>query len=204
VTDTDTAVPGTRPGWRERAAARLRALAERDMSRRDRARWASAGSLRGVGVVTKDWLYSRVEQTPSHCGPPEEETLPYIHILADANLSGFVTDNSQAGASRDWGTCAAWVCGFLDEEGLSRMQAAIAGTPLVIGTRCRGPEHHGHKGRWLHCPRTDLDDFYAERCPGAEDEIRAAWHVTITDPEHNRNDRLWPALERFSELEDRP
>lgn len=58
MTDT-AAAPGTRPGWRERAAARLQALAVPGMSRRDRARWAEARSLRGVGTITKDWLYGR-------------------------------------------------------------------------------------------------------------------------------------------------
>jgi hypothetical protein len=40
--------------------------------------------------------------------------------------------------------------------------------------------------------------FWMDRCPLARGELEAAWYVIITDPEPGRNDRLWPALERFA------
>jgi hypothetical protein len=189
-------------GWAEES--RLGHLADRlfnwsDMSRHDREAWAEAASLRDVGALTMRWLYGGLSQTPVHCAPPCEETIPYLDVLVLANLCGFVTTNSQAG-DHDHEVDAAWsadVCGFITDDDLGRMRQAIDGTGLVMETWCRGREHNGHT-RLRGCPGRDQAGFYADRCPRAAAELHAAWFITISDPEPDRNDRLWPALARFA------
>jgi hypothetical protein len=169
------------------------------MKRADRKRWKAARSLADVGELTVAWLRGELAETPGYGGPPDPETVPHVPVLAAVNRTGFVTDNSQSASSaadaRQWN---AWVCGLIGDAGWARLAAAIDGTPLVVEARCRGREHHGHRGGWLRCPRRDVVGLYADRCPGAAAEIRAAWHVVLADPEPGRNDRLWPALERFA------
>jgi hypothetical protein len=54
------------------------------MSRRDRERWASARRWADLGECVVSWLYGEIVQTPGHCGPPCDETLPLIPVLAGA------------------------------------------------------------------------------------------------------------------------
>lgn len=189
--------------WAEES--RLGHLADRlfnwsGMSRHDSRAWAAARDMDDIGRLTMDWLYGRLHQTPGHCAPPCDETLPYIHVIADANLSGFVTTCSQAGDSDGADSWSADVYGFVSEAALARMREAISGAGLVMETWCRGREHNGHT--WTRgCPAANDLHFYALHCPSVAAEIRDAWFIAITDAEPNRNDRLWPALERFAELE---
>lgn len=177
------------------------------MKRADRKRWAGARSLADMGILTVAWLHGDLGQTPGYGAPADPETKPHIPVLAAANLAGFVTDNSQSASSpaeaeqHGW-QWNAWVCGLVDHASLARLRAAIDGTPLDLEAWCRGREHHGHDTRWpfrwWHCPRHDVTGLYANRCPGAATQIAAAWHVVLADPQPGRNDRLWPALERFA------
>lgn len=188
--------------WAEES--RLGNLADRlfnwsGMSQHDSRAWAAARDVGDIGRLTMDWLYGRLHQTPGHCAPPCDETLPYIHVIADANLSGFVTTCSQAGDHGDGDSWNAWVTGFIADSDLDIMRAVIASTPLELETWCRGREHHGH-ARLGGCPASDDRHFYALHCPRAAGEINAAWFVSIADPANDRNDVLWPALERFSEM----
>lgn len=178
------------------------------MNHADRKRWAAARTLADVGAITAQWLEGELEETPSHLGPPDPETIPYIAPLAAVNRAGFVTDNSQAANEPHeaalWGPCNAYVSGFVAEADFVRLFAITGPAGLLLTSCCRGRRHSGHRWspwwlRWaLPCPRQDLDDFYAGRCPLAADEVCAAWHVTIEDPQDGRNDRLWPALTAYA------
>jgi hypothetical protein len=169
-------------------------LLEGHMSKADRTRWRTARSLADVGELTAAWLHGEIRQTPTHSGPPQDETIPYIDVLAAVNRAGFVTDNSQAAVSDEWGECEAWVSGLVSEETLARVLAALAGTPLVtVGARGRDKLGNGSRGAWR-----DTIGSTGDRCPRAVREICAAWRITITDPEPGRNDRLWPALSAFA------
>ena len=187
---TDTTVQD-RP---RRPIDRIRFLLEGYMSKADRTRWGTARSLADVGELTAAWLHGEIRQTPTHCGPPQDETIPYTDVLTAVNRAGFVTDNSQAAASGDWGECEAYVSGLVSKETLTRVLAALDATPLVIdGARGRDKLGNGSRRAWR-----DTVSFTTQRCPRAAREIRAAWHITITDPEPGRNDRLWPALSAFA------
>jgi hypothetical protein len=176
---------------------------EGDMPRADRARWAAASSLADLGEMNVAWLHGEIRQTPSRCGPPQDETIPHVEVLAAVNRAGFVTTNSQSAitaaeaAEHGWMECEAWVCGLAGDETLGRLRAALAGTPLLIGWT-RGRESHGTECRYARRAWRDETHFYSDRCPDAAAGLRAAWWVIISDPEPGRNDRLWPAIEAFS------
>jgi hypothetical protein len=164
------------------------------MNRADRRRWAAARTLADLSELVTAWLRGEITQTPGHLGPPDAETIPLIAALALANRAGFVTDNSQLAESYEGRTWETWVSGFATDATLARLRAAIAGTPLVLDA-CQGREHGGH--RWGRCPRREVLGNWLLRCPHVA-ELADVWWVTITDPEPGRNDRLWPALERFA------
>jgi hypothetical protein len=165
------------------------------VKRADRAAWRSATTMADLGELVIAWLNGQLQQTPGHLGPPDAETIPLIPVLTDVNRAGFVTDNSQAADSHEGRVWEAWVTGFASDATLARLRAAVAGTLLILDA-CRGREHGGH--RWGSCPRRKVTGFWLQRCPHAHRELAATWHVTITDPEPGRNDRLWPALAAFA------
>jgi hypothetical protein len=191
--------------WRTRAVFALREYGEAwlrldftSMSKHDRARWAGARSMADLGELVVAWLHGEIQQTPGHCAPPCDETIPLIPALTAANRAGFVTDNSQRADGWDW-QWEAYVSGFAADADLARLREAAAGTPLVI-TACRR-RHHEHEhptGGWTGCPRRDQNGFWCDRSPRVAKEIRAAWYVVITDPQPGRNSVLWPALETFA------
>jgi len=166
-----------------------------DMNRRDRTAWASAATWGDLGELVVAWLHGRIRQTPGHCAPPCDETIPLIPVLTLANRAGFVTDGSQFAADEWWGTCDAYVTGFAADDAALALSRAIEGTPLIMSA-CRGREHSGHGRGWRGCPSGH--EFWQDACPHTADVIADAWYVTITDPEPGRNDRLWPALEKFA------
>jgi hypothetical protein len=176
------------------------------MPRSDKRAWATAETLDDLGSLMKDFLYGELSWSPVHCGPvDDDETGPYVHILADACLSGFVTENSQAG----WGGVAwtgsyleveAWVTGYLADADLELMQDVIRGTGLVMRYACRKKVHAGHRRHGFRvCPKAEVDGFMADRCHRAAQVIDDCWLIGIADTVPVRNDVLWPALERFSE-----
>lgn len=176
------------------------------MPRSDKRAWATAETLDDLGHLMKDFLYGKLSWSPVHCGPvQQEETGPYIHVLADCCLSGFVTDNSQAG----WGgiawtgtyaECEASVTGYLADADLELMQDVIRGTGLVMRRACRRRAHVGHRRYGFRaCPKAEVDGFMTERCPKAAAVIEDCWWIEVADTVPVRNDVLWPALERFCE-----
>jgi len=151
------------------------------VKRRDRRLWASAGSLADLGELTAQWCAGAITETPGHAGPPDDETLPYLDLLAAVNRAGFVTENSQA-ADRDW---TAWVCGFADSATTGWLLSDAAGAGLT--------------GKGLE-PRAqeEIRYWYLRRCPQARSAIQAARLIWIEDPEPGRNDLLWPVLAAFA------
>lgn len=165
------------------------------MNRADRRRWRSAQTWDDLGALTVAWLNGELQQTPAHLGPPDPETIPLIPALTVANLAGFVTTNSQRGESdgtRAWET---WVCGLIPLRLFPALGEALALTGLELHVCRKG--QHSHRRGWGCAWKADTG-FYAERCPALAAEIRQAWGVLIADPVPDRNDVLWPALERFA------
>lgn len=183
----------------------LRALAARaldslsfaaaGMSRADAARWRSARNMGDLGELVVAWLNGEITRTPGHCGPPDGETFPLVPFLEVINRGGFVTENSQLAESMDGRTWNTWVYGFASDETLARIRAAAAGTPLTVRA-CRGRVHECRNvRRFLQpCERPAVTNFWAEACPDAAGDLRAAWWVHVEDPEPGRNDLLWPVL----------
>lgn len=177
-------------------------LLDRDrMSRSDAARWRSARSMKDLGELVIAWLDGHVTQTPGHCGPPCDETIPLIPSLTILNRGGFVTDNSQLAESMDGRTWNTWVSGFASGATLESIREACDGTDLEVSTcrghvhqcDCGGPRHHGF---YWACPWRECLGFWADRCPDVADELYGCWFVVIEDPEPGRNDLLWPTLEK--------
>lgn len=166
------------------------------MNRHDRRRWKQARTLADLGELVVAWLNSEIQQTPGHCGPPDDETIPLIPTLAAVNRAGFVTDNSQLAESIDGRTWCAWVSGFTTAERLARLRDAIAGTGLEMAA-CRGREHECGKRLFWPCPGDESVSFWLDRCPHVAG-LADVWTVMLGDPEPGRNDRLWPALETFA------
>lgn len=190
--------------WRMRRARLVTAVRERGeailsfnltgMSRKDAARWRSARSMADLGELVIAWLDGEITQTPGHCGPPCDETIPLIPALTVINRGGFVTDCSQLAESMPGNTWNTWVDGFASDATLAKLREAVAGTPLVMGA-CRGRVHeHRHVEHMARCCWKELAGFWAERCPAVTSELAGSWLVAIEDPEPGRNDLLWPAL----------
>jgi hypothetical protein len=59
---------------------------------RSRRAWASAVTWADLGERVVSWLHGGIRQTPGHCGPPCEETIPLVPVLTAACRAGFVTD----------------------------------------------------------------------------------------------------------------
>jgi hypothetical protein len=187
---------------RQRAATRLREILRINrMSRADAARWASCRDMADLGEMVVAWLNGEVAQTPGHCGPPCDETIPLIPVLTAVNRAGFVTDNSQRAGCRAGRTCNAWVIGFADDEVQARLFEATQGTGLDMDSCCASAGAHGcYERPWggWSCPAADSARFWQDACPHAAGALRDIWWVYIEDPEDGRNDRLWPALEAFA------
>ncbi len=200
MTSQAAAVP-----WRARRARLVTAVREKGealtrlsltgMSRKDAARWRSARNMTDLGELVIDWLNGDITQTPGHCGPPCDETVPLIPALTVINRGGFITDCSQLAESaggRSWNT---WVEGFAGDATLAALRRAVDGTPLELHT-CRGKVHGCRpiRSRFQPCPRGDVTDFWTSACPDASGDLWGSWWVYIEDPEPGRNDLLWPAL----------
>jgi len=71
------------------------------MSEVDAVRWLSARTLADVGELTALFLEGHLQQTPTHMGSPDTETIALIPVLAACNRTGFVTHQSQPGTPHD-------------------------------------------------------------------------------------------------------
>lgn len=171
------------------------------MNRADRKRWKGARTLADLGGLVIAWLHGEIQQTPGHCGPPCDETIPLIPVLELVNRAGFVTDNSQLAETCEYGTWNTWVSGFAPDATLARLREAIAGTPLVLAM-CRSRAHDCPSLQRLlgGCPWSTTVSFWAARCPAVARELHRCWYVTVSDPEPGCNDLLWPALAMFAAL----
>lgn len=178
---------------RERAASLLSGITP-GMSRKDAARWKTARTMADLGELVIDWLNGEITQTPGHCGPPCDETLPLIDVLSVINRGGFVTDNSQLAESMDGRTWNTWVAGFAAGETLARIREAADGTRLTVQA-CRGRVHECRPRRAFlqPCPRRDCTGFWANACPDTADALWATWWVHVEDPEPGRNS-MWSIL----------
>lgn len=169
-------------------------FAYRGMSRADRARWASARTMAGLGELVIAWLHGEITQTPGHCGPPCDETIPLIPVLEILNRAGFVTDNSQLAETIDGRTWNTWVSGWADDATLARIRTATAGTGLIAAA-CRRTTHECDRmpSFWC-CPWHDSVCFWSARCPAMADAFQDLWYVNVEDPEPGRDDLLWSTL----------
>ena len=111
----------------------------------------------GPGELVIAWLHGEITQTPGHCGPPCDETIPLTPALTIINRGGFVTDNSQLAESVDGYAWNTWVDGFATDETLALIRKAVIGTPLIVRA-CRGRIHEHVRIRvvFVPCPRTDV------------------------------------------------
>lgn len=188
-----------------------------EMTPEDRERWHSAWTLADLGELTAQFLEGQIQQSPTHCAPPDPETTGLIPVLAAANRAGFVTHQSQPGIPRDEHGYAqrANVSGYAAPDAFARLMAAAAGADLII-TAARALDEsparefgpffaitldEGQECTWdgIASSRSILDDSYGWDChPKVVDELFTAWQVTLIDPVWGRNDILWPVLQAFA------
>jgi hypothetical protein len=187
------------------------------MSPEDRERWRSARTLADLGELTAQFLEGKLQETPTHLGPPDAETGPLIPVLAAANRAGFVTHMSQPGIPRDKHGFAqrADVSGYAAPAAFARLMTAASGTDLIVTAaraldeseeRRFGPFFaitldEGEECTWdgLAVSRSIMASDYGREChPAVIRELADAWQVTLIDPVWGRNDVLWPVLEAFA------
>lgn len=187
------------------------------MNRADRKRWAETRTLADVGELTALWLEGQIPSQPGYapgCGP-DPETADLIPVLAACNRAGFITSTSQPGMeeSDGWVQRAA-VQGFASPAVTDRLRLARDGTGLLIYV-----QEASRRMSWKRASPVSLangqpftrfgtqlsrrfirDDWEGYGICGSKAvaALCAAWQVTLVDPEWGRNDRLWPALERFA------
>jgi hypothetical protein len=113
-----------------------------------------------------------------------------------------------------WHQCAA-VSGFASEQACELL-ASLADPGLMYSITVADPvspappgwnvTRIGARGDWLEAtwfgqqfPRPEIEYQYGAMCPpAAVAALCDARQVTLIDPEWNRNDRLWPLLQRFA------
>lgn len=179
--------------------------------------WSKAESLADLGALTARWLAGEISHPNGH-DTPDAETREIADALAHANLNGYVTTCSQPGCDDPFDDGGHWeqraaVDGFADEPTARHLEAIarehglqfITGLPrrwrrdytqAVTVTQLRSPDGQvqHYTGFGVIPSRGDLDGEFSPCGDGACDAIRAAHHVTLIDPEWNRNDRLRTAL----------
>lgn len=184
-------------------------------TRADRRRWAAAQTLPELADLMALWLEGELTMWPGYNDGAAEETTALIPTLAAANRGGFLTDQSQPGWDGPgfdglrWQQRAA-VTGFTtDEQLLTRLRQTgeAAGVTVLIshprllpvgrgatGT-LRGGQPYTHFGEYM--PSPILRHIWAGISRPAMAEVLDAWQVCLIDPDINRNDRLWPALDQL-------
>lgn len=189
------------------------------MNRADRQRWGAARTLAGLGELTALWLEGGIASQPGYapnCGPAEE-THALVQVLAAANRAGFVTDASQPGDCwQNWDQRAA-VEGFAAPGAAGRLREAAGASGLLVRVQAasRWRNGYGQAVAVTRCSGRDVTRFgvqlsrrqirdghlgYGVCHPDAVRALRAAFRVTLIDPEWGRNDLLWPVLARFAGL----
>lgn len=184
------------------------------MSHADRLHWQAARTLNDLGQLTAAWLEGVLQSQPGYqprCGP-DDETLPYVPILAAANRAGYLTTASQPGAfctSTDgtaWAQRAAvegFICDPVVLRGLIHT-ANRAGLEVII------PAHREEKGRGAGAVVTlrenethttfglalTIQDLAVQwhGFPHALTIVAGAVQVTVADPLFGPSTRLWDVL----------
>jgi Domain of unknown function (DUF6919) len=179
------------------------------MSPQDAERWRAARTLADLGELTAQWLEGTIASIPTvwpGCGP-DDETVELIPVLAACNRAGYVTTVSQPGEEpgpgydgRLW-TQRAAVQGFASADAIAALRACTVGTLLIVlvtgpadnmerdqETRIPVTLAGDQENTWFgsHLDRGDIEDDqagYGICHPDALDALRAAWQVTIIDPQ---------------------
>ena len=182
------------------------------MSSADRKQWAGARTLLDLGHLTAAWLEGTIQSQPGYQPRygPDDETLPFVQVLATANRAGYLTGFSQPGLL-DLGTYGgqrAAVEGVIaDTALLNRLvdaacdrglevvlndlrDAQIPYGPGMVATVQDG-EPYTRVGRALSIQ--DLDVLW-HGFPVARDIVAAARQVTLVDPDFGPSTRLWEVL----------
>lgn len=181
--------------------------------------WKSVRSLADLGELTARWLEGDVPEVPSYGGPPDDETLPLVPVLAALNRAGYVTTCSQPGEAGSGYEGALWEQRAA-VEGLATpsmvlpiiIAAASAGLMVIAHDPARLPRRRvrwdravpvtirdGEPYTWFgaQVPRRDPRDRatgYGACHPAAVTAICPAWQITVIDPEWGRGALLWETL----------
>ncbi len=167
--------------------------------------WPAARSLRDLADATVDFLEGKLQETPSHMGPPDSESASLIPMLVRMNRSGFMTTSSQPGliAVPEGSAQRAYVEGFCNEETAYKIQTALLYEELVVITFAPDCESDSSiavtiddgqpftfLGRWS----VEEFNFYRNGNPRLDMALDAALCLQVFDPVWGRNDRLWDTL----------
>lgn len=179
--------------------------------------WTTASTLADLGELTARYLLGEFPRTPTHYGPPCEETTSIRDRLVQLNRAGLVSENSQPGEIDQYGRQRAWVEGFCDattreaieDAGIRAGLIVLVRRPHAQRMRCFGFQDwypnlpmtvdldwrvYSDAGGWT--PASWLRKFY----PRSAVRVRlASWNVQVLDPEWGRTDPLWDTLTRALE-----
>jgi hypothetical protein len=155
---------------------------------------SAADTLQSRGDEVARWLEGQIQETATHGGPPDAETLPLIPFLLKMNRSGYVTDNSQPGERSGSSMQRATVSGHCRQEQAACLASlTLEGDLIVIVT-----EPGCDSSYQLPVSIEDGRTFTIAAGRGY-DELRDHYFVEVIDPRWGRNE-LWPtvvaALER--------
>lgn len=183
--------------------------------------WKSVRSLAGLGELTARWLEGNEPEIPGYDGPPDDETVPLVPVLAALNRSGFVTTCSQPGETGPGYDGALWeqravVEGFTRPDLMHRINAAASTAGLmVIAYDPQSMPRRRFRSTWAipatlragepytwfgtQVPRREICDPEVGYGACHRDAVAAvchAWQVTVIDFQWGRNGLLWETLER--------
>ncbi|GHH55624.1 hypothetical protein GCM10018773_60370 [Streptomyces candidus] len=182
------------------------------MSSADRRKWAAACTLLDLSHLTAAWLEGTIQSQPGYQPRygPDDETLPYVPVLASVNRAGFLTGFSQPGLTSADGTWlqAAAVEGVVADSALLEQlteSARRAGLQVILSNLRDGGEDYGpgvvvtfrdgdpftRVGRALSLQ--DLDVLW-HGVPVARDIVARARQVTVIEPDFGPSTRLWDVL----------
>lgn len=185
----------------------------------DRDAWLAADTLLELGELTARWLHGDVGTQPGEIPGrgPSEETRPLIHVLAELNRAGLLTDVSQPGFAATPGADGAlWaqravIRGVLDTTRGAQLAEQARAAGFIV-------THYPAAPRWSRRtrsaattvttrdgqPRLALGDArsrhsirrqYGYRCHrGAVDTIVSAAQITIIDSAFTGRRDLWTFL----------
>lgn len=102
--------------------------------RAEAARWDNAATFDDVAELTAQFCEGKLQRTPTHYGPRDDETVEIAAPLAHANRQGFLTENSEPGrgAVEHGYVQHAGVFGLAHPETVERLHRLVRGTRLAI------------------------------------------------------------------------